>query len=308
MISHKFQGTKMTNKVFILVICTLMSPAALGYVVNDQSVTGLMKAYTFLLGQDRSLSRIAKAYPDLQAEVLIARRSFNAAFPGIREELEANIKKAIGEKTLHKYINKLRHKIDNLLPIDRVTKEKALNFLAKVNARANGQIKSPIFEYLLSAQFDEHPAKEFLAGYRTTFRTTGKGKSRGVELNLELPRSWKAEDGDHPHIVKTWTSQYGTGLQTIMLQIRDLPKSIKNGRVAKFMVSSGRVKESVPEGMRYIDSGVFTLETEKGYWVEYTGIRERMGLSFYTHSKNHYLFFWRQGNNHIVRGWRSREK
>jgi hypothetical protein len=132
---------------------------------------------------------------------------------------------------------------------------------------------------------------EFLDGYRQRFNSDGHRKAQELKLVLQLPRSWKEEEGERPHIVKKWVSQNGTGMEIIHLDIRDSEGYTPANNEIETLVSSGEIKDTVPDGATYINSGVFLLEMRKGYWMEMSRHQERAGINLYIHSAMHQLFF-----------------
>ena len=103
--------------------------------------------------------------------------------------------------------------------------------------------------------------------------------------------SWYAKEGERPHIVRKWQSENGTGLETIMLVMRDAGgyKPAKNE--LEDFVRSGEVKSEVPEGASFITAGNFKLEKQTGYWMQISMQNERAGLEMYQEILIYQLFF-----------------
>jgi hypothetical protein len=62
----------------------------------------------------------------------------------------------------------------------------------------------------------------FADGFTKEFRTGGHVKSQGIDLGIEFPASWKAEEGRRPHIVQRLTSENGRGRVHAMINVQDL--------------------------------------------------------------------------------------
>lgn len=258
---------------------------------NKTSMKGLARAYGFILGQDFSLSRIRTKYPELAHNILLVNSEFNSSFPNIKSKLRNQLISAMKQKLFNKIDNNLKKQLQVNLGDQIITKEIAQIFLQQVKKRAEGNIESPTLEYLLLVKYLSFPVNEFLEGYRQTFKTEGHKKAQGLKLVLQAPKSWKAKEGNRPHIVQKWVSANGTGLEMMHLDIRDVEGYTPSNKEIESFVSSGEVKDSIPNGAKYINSGVFSLEKRKGYWVEMAMRQERAGFKLYNRSVMYQLFF-----------------
>jgi hypothetical protein len=197
----------------------------------------------------------------------------------------------MGEKLFQETATNLRTKLLETLGRQQITRETAANFLEQVKSRSKGEIESPVLEYLLAVEYTANPVGEFADGYRQRYQTDGAGKSQGIKLNLQLPRSWAAQDGERPHIVKKWVSENGTGLEIILLEILDAKGYNPTKKEIEALVSSGEVKRSTPGGSKYVASGTFTVEMRTGYWVQMTMSSERAEIKFYQDVLMYQFFF-----------------
>ena len=283
---------KQAGRCFLILLALAIFPAASFAInFNPTSVKGVAQAYGFVLGQEFALSRIAKEFPELSGGVELARAQFGSTFPGIKTKLETQLKNAMGEKLFQETATNLRTKLRETLGRQQITREIAANFLEQVKGRSKGEIESPVLEYLLAVKYTANPVGEFADGYRQRYQTDGAGKSQGIKLNLQLPRSWAAKEGERPHIVKKWESENGTGLEMILLDIRDGQGDSPTKKEIEEFVRSGEVKEIVPEGSTYVASGNFTLEMRTGYWVQMAMPIERAEMKFYQVALMYQFFF-----------------
>jgi len=57
--------------------------------------------------------------------------------------------------------------------------------------------------------------KNFIAGEKLKFTTAGHSKSRGLNIQIDIPQNWKKKEGERPHIVLSVLPGYvylgGTG-------------------------------------------------------------------------------------------------
>ncbi|MEK7995377.1 MAG: hypothetical protein AAB403_16365 [Planctomycetota bacterium] len=258
---------------------------------NQNSVVALSKTYGFLFGQEYSLRRIEATYPDLRIQVQLARLEFDTTFPGVKENLEAELTSAIGSTNFDKVRAQTESGVRGLLDQQAMTPTLAQQFVGQVRARAKGnEMEAEVLNYLLAVQYAQDPVGEFLAGFRQRFRTDGTGKSQGVRLNLQVPRSWVAQEGERPHIVRKWASEGGTGLSYIMLDIRDAQGYSPTAREIEQFVRSGEAREMFSEFGQVLDIGSFSVEGRTGYWSELAMTQERAGFRLYLRGLMYQLF------------------
>jgi hypothetical protein len=74
--------------LFFLLLFVSLPTTVFALNVNPTSVKGMAQAYGFVLGQEYSLSRIAKEFPELVVGVELARAQFGSTFPDIKTKLE----------------------------------------------------------------------------------------------------------------------------------------------------------------------------------------------------------------------------
>ncbi len=286
------ESTEAKRFLSALLVLFFYANTALAFNLTPTSVKGLTQAYGFIAGQDYSLSQIENEFSELATDIVFVRAQFNLTFPEIKAKLEKQLKLAMGERSFEEFKVGLPAKLKDTLGRQKITKEIAVNFLQKVKERSNGEIESPVLEYLLAVEYADNPAGEFADKFRKDFATDGTDKSLGIKLNMQLPRSWQAEIGKRPHIVQKWTSENGTGLEMILLDIRDVQGYNPTKKEMEEFVRSGEVKEIVPEGSKYLASGNFSLEKQHGYWIQMAMPLERAGIKMF-HNSLIYQFFFR---------------
>ncbi len=277
--------------IFFLLFFGLLPLTVFAINVNPISMKGMTQAYGFVIGQEYSLSRIEKEFPELTGEVELARTQFDSTFPGIKTKLEVQLKQAMSPKHFQETATNLQSKLREILGRQQVTHEFALKLLEQVKARSKGEIESPVLEYLLAVKYTANPVGEFSDGFRQHYSTDGKGKSKGIKLRMQIPRSWAGKVGDRPHIVQKWTSENGTGLEMFILDIRDSQWNNPSKKEIENFVKSGELKEIVPEGSSYVASGNFSIEGRPGYWLQMTMSIERAGVIIHQDIVAYQFFF-----------------
>lgn len=279
----------------LLILCVgavlpTLALAALNY--SQSSIKGISQAYGFVLGQEASLARIERTYPDAAMQVEMARSTFNAAFPDIKKKIEAELIAALTEPKFKQLRDEIVAKIRPLLTKQQITPQLAQQFLEQVKARAKGDEMEPeVLRYLLTVRYAANPVGEFFDGFRQRYKTDGTGKSQGLRFHLQIPRSWLIKEGERPHVVQKWVSEGGTGLSNIILMVQDTGGETPGRAEMDQFVRSGEIRESEPDGSKYIDGGAFSQERSAGYWIDMAMPQERAGMKMYSRGRMYLLFF-----------------
>lgn len=195
--------------------------ASLNLRQSDQ-VRRALTAVGYCIGQEHSLSAIERQ-PGLTRDVALYRARFNSAFPDACRNLEQAVEHAIRYANVN--WNQIREdlltKIAMLLK-DPQSPTEAKSMLASLEPRLNGEIEPAVLSFLLAASTPNlrDPSWEMRQGWKSEYRTDEHPKAKGVRLHIQVPRSWKAEEGRRPNIVQKWTSQGGQGLNTVLVQIK----------------------------------------------------------------------------------------
>jgi hypothetical protein len=279
----------------LLVLCAgavlpSLAFAALNH--NPSAIKGISQAYGFMLGQEVSLARIERTYPDAAMQVEMARAAFNAAFPDIKRKLEAELTAALTEPKFTEMRTELNKKLNAFATKQQITPQLAQQFLEQVKARAKGDEMEPeVLRYLLTVRYATNPAGEFFDGFRQRYKTDGTGKSQGLRFHLQLPRSWLIKEGERPHVVQKWVSEGGTGLSNIILMVQDTAGETPGRAEMDQFVRSGEIRESVPDDSKYLDGGAFSQEKSAGYWIDMAMPQERAGMKMYSRGRMYVLFF-----------------
>lgn len=280
-------------RTFLLLVWLLVCATPLKAIeVNQGNLPGLAEAYGFVLGQKLSLERIAREYPDLARDALLARLSFERTFGDIHGKLRPKMVAFMGEELFQQFLSDVTAQLEQINGQQEITREIADQFLEEVGSRrAKGDIYSPTLEYLLAIRFGDNPAQEYTKGFRQRYHTDGTGKSLGVILNLQLPKSWQELEGNRPHIVRKWKSEAGTGMELIMLQVRGTEGvSVTRADVAE-MMQSGEIEGLIPEGGALLDYGMVSVEGLPGYFMDFDVLMERAGMAVYQKMRQYSFFY-----------------
>lgn len=250
--------------------------------VRETKDSRVKKTYGFLLGQEYSLAKIKAKYPDLSINVTLAETKFNAVF-NLKEKIRVYLISRMSDSLFTVYFDTVLFTAKKIFDQIELTRELAISIIEDIYKRANGNIPSPILETLLSFKFDDQPEKEFIEGYTQIFRTKGHSKSEGTDWQIKIPRSWKAKEGERPHIIQKFIRDNGDGLETIMLMINTIPlpkgHNVTNEDI-NMLFSEKVIKDMVPEDGKFISFTKMTFDGNRGGLLEMEQIGERLDLKF----------------------------
>lgn len=308
------------SRLLILGILILMAISsvqnAVAQATNQPLHIDLSKTFGFIMGQRFSLNRIKVEYPALSLRVKKAELEFKSSF-GIAE---TNIKKALRDilkEKYHEYIASMEKELESTLRSQQINQEIAVQFLDEVEARAKGQIPSPILETLLSYQFEDKPVDEFSRGFKAIYRTKGHPKAKGVDFQVEYPKSWSLREGKRPNLIQFFSSNNGRGPVYASIMTRDLVKEAQ-GKLTREEITALKTlkgsKELASEifsdsSLREMASGMgvdnvrgmatkkIVLDNWPGAMLEFVGDKQRLDFTgtmynrMYIAVYKHYLIY-----------------
>src|SRR5690554_522942 len=121
---------------FLLLVWLLLCATPLKAIeVNQGNLPGLAEAYGFVLGQKLSLERIAREYPDLAREALLARLSFERTFGDIHGKLRPKMVAFMGQGLFQQFHSDLNAQLEQINGQQEMTREIAEQFLEEVGSR-----------------------------------------------------------------------------------------------------------------------------------------------------------------------------
>jgi len=136
-------------------------------------------------------------------------------------------------------------------------------------------------------------AQEFTAGNRIKFSTAGHSKSKGLNMVMSYPSSWKAMEGERPNIVQKFVSDAGRGLEMVMIITKNLPlapgESLSIDELREIL-SPAQLKEMLPQGATLIGAKSTSIEGVPAGMLEYRLQQERAGISLSMQFVS-YIFF-----------------
>lgn len=241
----------------------------------------LSRVYGYLKGQQFTLDRIKKEFPELELEVTKCELEFSLSFKKANKRITSEQKALMGEE-FEKYEIEMMDNLKSRVSAQEITKDLALGFIEEVKQRAKGNIESPVLETLLTYQFIDNPSKEFSVGFVNTYSTKNHPKTKGVTINAKLPLSWSQQEGDRPNVIQKFVSENGKGQEIILFMVKDLglPSDYKitQEELNDFFTES-ELKQMIPEGSEFISAQKITLDNHTGGQLIFKTIQQQLDFS-----------------------------
>jgi hypothetical protein len=113
--------------------------------------------------------------------------------------------------------------------------------------------------------------QDFYNGQRVTFSTRGHPKAKGVNINIEYPVTWKAEEGKRPNVVQVITSENGRGQEMAIILVKDigLPKGIVFTKRELNTLLQEAMMSFLPEGATSLSAKITTVDSIPAAMLQY---------------------------------------
>ncbi|PNK61080.1 hypothetical protein [Psychrobacter sp. FDAARGOS_221] len=269
----------------------LVSTSALAFNINYPSIVNVASGYGFLVGQEISVQLIANRYPDLAKEAYLAQARFNLKFPDLKQNQIAIIQSS-GVPEVDQLLEQTKAELQAHLSRQSTSRLEALRFIDTVNQRAKGEIESPFLESFLMIQYDDKPYQEITDGFYNQFSSSALSQAKAVNLTIKIPKSWQQQEASSPDIIKKWISQDGTGLDTIMLTVKELPEPKVDAKTVEALYNNDEVNELLPDEMILIDKGSpITLDELPGYWIHMGAEMQYPEFTSYVEQTMYVIFY-----------------
>jgi len=230
------------------------------------------EALGYLEAQQQSLSRIKREFPQLIQQCQIAEMRFNSVFGTASSRIESYLSNYFGKKKYEEIRIKMTNEVTIAIKNQILNEKIVLEYISEIENRAKGNIKSPILETLLSFQFSEKPELEFLSGFTKVYKTSNHPKAKNTDWQIRVPMSWKAIEGNRPNIIQKFVSDNGSGLQMMLLLVKDIP--VPNGSIISQeeinnFFSEQEIKSIVPEDGNFISYKKMNFDGFNGGMLEF---------------------------------------
>lgn len=238
---------------------------------NEAKMTIASSAFGFCWGQQLSLEKIGKTYPDLKPKATAASNAFTGSFGTTRLSIENYLKTQMGDTAYKSFLDQLKVDIGSMVDSQNTTKQDAVDFIATVEKRAKGDIPSPYLENFLMFKYAANPLGEFTAGQTYTFNTTEEVYAKNSKWTIDIPKSWTAEESNSPEIIKQFKSECGTGSQLIMLLAIEMPYDetyVMSKEEIEATFNETQAQAMVPQGARFVSFSKIQMDGVQGGMLE----------------------------------------
>jgi hypothetical protein len=177
--------------------------------MSEKMARNTFSVFSLFEGQERSLDAIIAQFPDLRLDAAMARVEFDQAFgasiKALDDFLTENSSPDSDWPTLKE--TRIRAALGEL-DFSQVSRQEALDYIETVKKRTKGDIPQGIYQVLVAFHplYSREPHMEIVNGYSREYTSDGTGKSLGIKVSIEYPRSWEAADGRRPHILQNFES------------------------------------------------------------------------------------------------------
>jgi len=256
-----------------------------------------MQTLGFWEGQRVSLQRIAQEFPAHARCASQLGLQLEAKFGSAIEGIHSHGRSLTVE--WDSLFDELMAQVQELLTQQVLSEVDVTTFLGELESRLNGELPSPVGETILSfhPKYDRTPALEFTDRLKKEFVSDGSGKSRGLKLAIEFPRSWISKEGRRPHIVQVLKSKAGHGDASVLVQVRGVPADVRSEYLThgelELLAGPGTLAAELPAAL-FIDQGTTTVVGKRATWSHYLMTQESAGVKVKMFVWSVHLFYERQ--------------
>lgn len=286
-------STKMQKYYFIFLFIVNFSFSQA--VKQDKSIRASM-VYGYFTGIETTLANISELNPNFRNEV----NQLNLLLTTNFGQSKKNAIKYLNG--IDNWENTMKSKMDSLKQLIHTnvlfsTNEETAIYLKELEKNLKGNMPSPMFENVLSFQYENQPSKEFSNGYTYTFNSKGHKKSKNTELVISLPKSWSSQEGKQPNVIQLFTSDCGNGSNHISILTLEMPFTDEELGDLSFEEINELYKEEIfteeysknfIEG-KFISYKPMNIAGRAGFLVVYEVINEKMGMKIKMRN-NAYIF------------------
>ncbi|MCX7877001.1 MAG: hypothetical protein N2321_12665 [Melioribacteraceae bacterium] len=168
-----------------------------------------------------------------------------------------------------------------------------------------------MLETLLNYEFEERPSDEFIRGFKATYRTKGHPKAKGLDFQIEYPKSWSLREGKRPNIIQVFSSNNGRGPASALIMTRDLIKEAQreltreeikalktlegSKEIASELFSESGLRE-MAKGMgmtnvRNITTKKMVLDRWPGAMLEFLSDQQRLDLTLTIYNRTYLVIY-----------------
>lgn len=238
----------------------------------------------FFTAMEISFETIYECEPELRTEINEINFLKTSNFPNSKKNAYSYLQNETD------YLRSYEKKLDSLITDWKInsiltSKDERIEFLKKSKNYLKGNIPSPMLENILSFEYQYQPHKEFVNGYTFTYSTKGHKKAKNTEFSIEIPKSWTANEGRQPNVIKHFTSDCGNGSSSISIITQEIPyeqKAIENltfeevDKLYKEDIFTEEFAKNIIEG-KFISYKAMNIAGRSGFQVVNDVVKEILG-------------------------------
>ena len=304
------------NRLKWLVIFVGFCSALNAQIKDEAYYFDISKALGYYYGVELSNNLIQEKFRDLAQKSMMAQLKFSLAHEKSVDVMESEIASYL-EVTRSEFREHVISKAFSQLGIESLSYAEASAFLNNFeDERIFGrhELYKEFVQILLShnPDYKNYPIKEFLDDYRDILSSSNHPKGRGLDLTMEYPLSWSAQEGKRPNVLKLVRSKdKSCGFSIIIkdiLKMIGVEESTLNREDRKYFLSGQFAKEFFDEevnynygkemmiGMGFEEYSNFSFDKTKidgqdAAVVKATGILNRGGIELKVHSINYIVVY-----------------
>jgi len=281
--------TLFTKKFNVLLFALILSQSLISiaqqqYDIRTPKFQRVENAYAYLIQMDNYFDLLLNNYPSLSLEIEVSENLFTNSYGKAKVKMREYLISFYGIEKLQNFekdfSDVLTENSSSMLS-EMSTEYSARQVLDILDKRSKGNIPPDELKTILSFQFIDNPLLEFTKGYKYTYKTKNHSKSKGTDWQLEIPLSWKAEEGDRPNIIQKFTNDCGDGFQIIMLMVQNLPPENCNltDDQIELLREESAIKSMIPKNSEFISYTKISIESYKGGMIIFESIKTRLDLT-----------------------------
>lgn len=210
---------QLTSVLFSITLSFASALNAFEINTSNKTVQELSSAYSFLFGQQYLFDCVNKTKNNALLEEVV---SFNHAFPAAQEKIKEALITKLGTDAVEKIETDLIPVFETQIKNSSFDLDELEAIKKIINGRINGDIPETILQPILYTTFANDPLQLITRGYSKKYTTLQHKKSKGITLEITLPKTWRNNEGNRPNVVQKWKNQNGNGPVTTMILIHDL--------------------------------------------------------------------------------------
>ena len=216
---------------FLLIPALFLSSNLFAHGLTDQDARDLAGAYGYVYSQKMCVEHIKEKFPTLRYDVIHFQNAWEAKYPKAKSSLLKHLQCfGLDEEDVRKAAiqygdwNNIKQSLLKELRSENEVQAKnhIANFLYRLDHPSEYDRK--IFSIIGDVVYYDRPELEFSKD-RVKYSTYGHPKAQGLDIQIEMPASWRGKEATRPHIVQKWEKNDEENYQAVMILVADNPEN-----------------------------------------------------------------------------------